>query len=63
VRLHLKITLWIVLIFFGVGGISIYALLLLQRAGGGPEDRLRPAAHAAGRSGSHPRGDYQMGVP
>jgi signal transduction histidine kinase len=34
VRLHLKITLWIVLIFLGVGGVSIYALLLFQRAAG-----------------------------
>jgi len=34
VRLHLKITLWIVIIFLGVGGTSIYALLLFQRAAG-----------------------------
>ena len=33
-RLHLKITLWIVIIFLGVGGVSIYALLLFQRAAG-----------------------------
>lgn len=33
-RLHLKITLWIVVIFLGVGGMSIYALLLFQRAAG-----------------------------
>jgi len=33
-RLHLKITLWIVVIFLGVGGISIYALVLFQRAAG-----------------------------
>lgn len=33
-RLHLKITLWIVVIFLGVGGISIYALLLFQRTAG-----------------------------
>ncbi|MDQ7842345.1 MAG: histidine kinase [Armatimonadota bacterium] len=33
-RLHLKITLWIVVIFLGVGGTSIYALLLFQRAAG-----------------------------
>jgi signal transduction histidine kinase len=34
VRLHLKITVWIVVIFLGVGGVSIYALLLFQRAAG-----------------------------
>jgi signal transduction histidine kinase len=34
VRLHLKITVWIVVIFLGVGGTSIYALLLFQRAAG-----------------------------
>ncbi|HEY6103016.1 MAG TPA: histidine kinase, partial [bacterium] len=33
-RLHLKITVWIVVIFVGVGGVSIYALLLFQRAAG-----------------------------
>jgi len=33
-RLHLKITLWIVVIFLGVGGISIYALVLFQRTAG-----------------------------
>ena len=33
-RLHLKITVWIVVIFLGVGGVSIYALLLFQRAAG-----------------------------
>lgn len=33
-RLHLKITLWIVVIFLGVGGMSIYALLLFQRTAG-----------------------------
>jgi len=31
-RLHLKITVWIVVIFLSVGGTSIYALLLFQRA-------------------------------
>ncbi len=33
-RLHLKITLWIVVIFIAVGSISVYALLLFQRAAG-----------------------------
>lgn len=33
-RLHLKITLWIVVIFLSVGGISIYALLVFQRTAG-----------------------------
>lgn len=33
-RLHLKITIWIVVIFLAVGGTSIYALLLFQRAAG-----------------------------
>jgi len=33
-RLHLKITVWIVVIFLSVGGTSIYALLLFQRAAG-----------------------------
>lgn len=33
-RLHLKITLWIVLIFLGVGSVSVYALLFFQRAAG-----------------------------
>jgi signal transduction histidine kinase len=32
VRLHLKITLWVVAIFLIVGGFSIYALVLFQRA-------------------------------
>ncbi len=31
-RLHLKITLWIVVIFVAAGGVSIYGLLLFQRA-------------------------------
>ena len=31
-RLHLKITLWVVAIFVIVGGFSIYALILFQRA-------------------------------
>ncbi|HXF82478.1 MAG TPA: histidine kinase [bacterium] len=33
-RLHLRITLWIVLIFLAVGGVSVYALLFFQRAAG-----------------------------